>query len=274
MIQATLNKVREENVAALIVVPNWPSQSWWPSPMELSTNYVNLGKSADVLKPGGRMRKAKKHLPPGELLVVLFEVTEERNCSNGCFREGNSLMMQQNKLLKDGIAFGADIGKEQEIYATNANSNACRTAVWMLIRIQCFYEERINGSALKQIMKISLAATRKKRKEEPIYKLDILLKHIQKRADIKQRINEQEHQGCIISSITAFPIFRLAEIHRASVVMMEDNVQHLNTSIWKGDSYYLSVTFRPLSNSKVCLTTWLSSWFGLRWKEDRDKSLW
>ncbi|KAA6371976.1 MAG: hypothetical protein EZS28_032495, partial [Streblomastix strix] len=30
MIQATLNKVREENVAALIVVPNWPSQSWWP----------------------------------------------------------------------------------------------------------------------------------------------------------------------------------------------------------------------------------------------------
>ncbi|KAA6392570.1 MAG: putative reverse transcriptase, partial [Streblomastix strix] len=28
MIQATLNKVMEENVAALIVVPNWPSQSW------------------------------------------------------------------------------------------------------------------------------------------------------------------------------------------------------------------------------------------------------
>ncbi|KAA6313246.1 MAG: hypothetical protein EZS28_055788, partial [Streblomastix strix] len=108
MIQATLNKVREENVAALIVVPNWPSQSWWPSLMELSTNYVNLGKSADVLKPGGRMRKAKKHLPPGELLAVRLEVTEERNCSNGYFRKGNSLMMQHNKLLMDGIAFGAD----------------------------------------------------------------------------------------------------------------------------------------------------------------------
>ncbi|KAA6310863.1 MAG: hypothetical protein EZS28_056230, partial [Streblomastix strix] len=42
------------------------------------------------------------------------------------------------------------------------------------------------------------AAIRKKRKEEPIYKLDIHLKHIRERADIKQRLNEQEHFGCTI----------------------------------------------------------------------------
>ncbi|KAA6402347.1 MAG: hypothetical protein EZS28_002128 [Streblomastix strix] len=125
MILTMFNKVRDENVTALIVVPCWPSQSWWPSLMELSTNYVNLGKSADVLKPGVRMRKAKKHLPPGELLAVRLEVTEERNRSNGYFRKGNSLMVQQYKLLMDGIAFGADIGKEQESLKSSGLNLEC-----------------------------------------------------------------------------------------------------------------------------------------------------
>ncbi|KAA6354469.1 MAG: hypothetical protein EZS28_050004, partial [Streblomastix strix] len=166
------------------------------------------------------------------------------------------------------------IAQQISVHATNANSNACRTAIGMLFRIQGFQEEKINGFALKQIMKKPLAATRKKRKEEPIYKLDILLKHIQERADIKQRLNEQEHLGCTISSIMAFSTLRLAEIHRSSVAKMEDNVWQLNTSIWKGDNYDLTVTFRPLSNPKVCPTTWLNSWFGLRREEDRDKPLW
>ncbi|KAA6366274.1 MAG: hypothetical protein EZS28_038199, partial [Streblomastix strix] len=39
-------------------------------------------------------------------------------------------------------------------------------------------------------------------------------------------------------------------------------------------NYDLTVTFRPLSNPKVCPTTWLNSWFGLRREEDRDKPLW
>ncbi|KAA6380866.1 MAG: hypothetical protein EZS28_023605, partial [Streblomastix strix] len=142
------------------------------------------------------------------------------------------------------------IAQQISVHATNANSNACRTAVGMLFRIQGFQEERMNGFALKQNMKKTLAATRKKRKEEPIYKLDILLKHIQERAVIKQKLNEQEHLGCTISSIMAFITLRLAEIYRDSVVEMEDNVWQLNTSIWKGDNYYLTVTFRLPSNSK------------------------
>ncbi|KAA6387987.1 MAG: hypothetical protein EZS28_016484 [Streblomastix strix] len=128
MIQATLNKDREENDATLIEAPNWPSQSWWPSLMELSNNYVNRVKSADVLKPWGTMRKDKKHLPPGKLIAVRLEVTEERNCSNGYFRKGNSLMIQYNQLLIDGIAFGAVIGKEQENLKNsglNLETNLC-----------------------------------------------------------------------------------------------------------------------------------------------------
>ncbi|KAA6375852.1 MAG: hypothetical protein EZS28_028620, partial [Streblomastix strix] len=45
------------------------------------------------------------------------------------------------------------IAQQISVHATNANSNACRTAVGMLFRIQGFHEERINGFALKQIMK-------------------------------------------------------------------------------------------------------------------------
>ncbi|KAA6381391.1 MAG: hypothetical protein EZS28_023081, partial [Streblomastix strix] len=166
------------------------------------------------------------------------------------------------------------IAQQVSAHTTNTNSNACRTAIGMLFRIQCFQEDRINGFALKQIMKKPVAATRKKRREEPIYKLDILLKHIQERAEIKRKLSEQEHLGCTISSIMAFSTLHLAEIYRASVIQLEDNVWQLSASIWKGDNYDLSVTFRPLSNLKVCPTSWLSSWIALRNEEDRSKALW
>ncbi|KAA6395480.1 MAG: hypothetical protein EZS28_008991 [Streblomastix strix] len=45
-------------------------------------------------------------------------------------------------------------------------------------------------------------------------------------------------------------------------------------SIWKGNNYYLTVIFRPLSQSKVCPTEWLQSWFALRKNDDLDKLLW
>ncbi|KAA6402346.1 MAG: hypothetical protein EZS28_002127 [Streblomastix strix] len=87
------------------------------------------------------------------------------------------------------------------------------------------------------------------------------------------RMHVEQHWRCYSGSNASMKREQMVEIHRASVVMMEDNVWHLSTSILKGDNYYLSVTFRPLSNSKVCATTWLSSWIGLSRKEDRDKSL-
>ncbi|KAA6390780.1 MAG: hypothetical protein EZS28_013693 [Streblomastix strix] len=123
-------------------------------------------------------------------------------------------------------------------------------------------------------MKKPIAATRKKRKEEPIYKLDVLLKYIQGKAQDKQKLNEQEHLGCTVSSIMAFYTLRLAEIRRASVVHLDDNVWQLNTSIWKGDNYDPTAIFRLLSNPKVCPTTWLNSWFGLRREDDLNKPLW
>ncbi|KAA6358886.1 MAG: hypothetical protein EZS28_045586, partial [Streblomastix strix] len=146
MIQAMLNKDREENDATLIVVPNWPSQSWWPNLMELSTNYVNLGKSADVLKPGDRMRKAKKHLPPSKLIAV--RIWSRHRKKIGEFEEFWTKSGKQCEDLtttKDlETVISNFIAQKISVQATTANSNARRTAVGMLFRIQGFQEERIN----------------------------------------------------------------------------------------------------------------------------------
>jgi hypothetical protein len=47
------------------------------------SKYMILGKSEDVLKPGGRMKKLKKHLPPGKMMALLIEAIRGKNCSDG-----------------------------------------------------------------------------------------------------------------------------------------------------------------------------------------------
>ncbi|KAA6396105.1 MAG: putative Pol polyprotein [Streblomastix strix] len=94
MIQATLNKAKQEGVPAVIVVPNWPSQPWWPSLAGQIVKYVNVRRSEDILKPGGRMRKARKNLPPGEILVVLLEEIQINSYSSGSYL-GDCLHLKQ-----------------------------------------------------------------------------------------------------------------------------------------------------------------------------------
>jgi hypothetical protein len=43
---------------------------------------INLGKSSDVLEVGGRMRKQKRHLPPGDVLIAHIKGKEEKNSLN------------------------------------------------------------------------------------------------------------------------------------------------------------------------------------------------
>jgi hypothetical protein len=46
---------------------------------------VIVVESADVLKMGGRMRKQKKHLPPGKKMIAVIEGREENLCSDGLY---------------------------------------------------------------------------------------------------------------------------------------------------------------------------------------------
>ncbi|KAA6399789.1 MAG: hypothetical protein EZS28_004689 [Streblomastix strix] len=166
------------------------------------------------------------------------------------------------------------LAQQDRSQSSDANTNACRTAIGMLFRVQGFQEKEINGFALKQMMKKPQYATRKKRKEEPIYKLDILLRYIQGKFGFIEQLGEQEHMGCVISSIMAFATLRLTEIHRAKATRNEDGSWQLDTAVWKGDDYDLSVTFRPVSNKQICPTAWLASWFARRNTDDQTKPLW
>ncbi|KAA6386755.1 MAG: hypothetical protein EZS28_017715 [Streblomastix strix] len=166
------------------------------------------------------------------------------------------------------------LAQQDRSKSSDANTNACRTAIGMLFRIQGFQEKEINGFALKQMMKKHQYATRKKRKEEPIYKLDILLRYIQSKFEYIEQLSEQEHMGCVISSIMAFATLRLTEIHRASATRNEDDSWQLDTTVQKGDDYDLTVTFRPVSNRQICPTAWLTSMFARMSTDDQTKPLW
>ncbi|KAA6375873.1 MAG: hypothetical protein EZS28_028600 [Streblomastix strix] len=106
-------------------------------------------------------------------------------------------------------------------------------------------EKEINGFVLKQMMKKPQYATRKKRKEESKYKLDILLRYIQGKFGYIDQLGEQEHIGCMISSIIAFATLHLTEINRTKATRNEDGSLQLETAVWMGDDYDLTVTFRP-----------------------------
>ncbi|KAA6387621.1 MAG: hypothetical protein EZS28_016853 [Streblomastix strix] len=100
-----------------------------------------------------------------------------------------------------------------------------------------------------------------------------MLKYIQGKVQNIQKLNEQEHLRCTISSIIAFSTLRLVEIHIASVVQLENNVQQLNISIWNGNNCNLTATFRHIFNPKVCPTARFQSWLTLRKKDDLDQCL-
>ncbi|KAA6396848.1 MAG: hypothetical protein EZS28_007624 [Streblomastix strix] len=157
--------------------------------------------------------------------------------------------------------------------ATNSNINNCKIAIGMLFKMQGFSEEKVNGQALKQIMKQPSSALRKEHKEEPIYKLVILLKHLQSKAQRLDQLREIQFMGCVISSIMAFATLRLAEVHRATANPLPDGAWQLHTTIRKTKVPKTTIAFRPLSNRDVCPTFWLSNWFKQRNKKQQNQPL-
>jgi ribonuclease HI len=70
MIARTLLRIELEKVETVMVVPDWPSQPWWPRLMEMTWKQVKLGKAEEVLTPGRRMRARGTKLPPGDMMMV------------------------------------------------------------------------------------------------------------------------------------------------------------------------------------------------------------
>jgi hypothetical protein len=70
VISRVIQKVEAEEVKAVIVVPNWPSQHWWPHLMNLAKKTVTLGRAEEILLRGRSMEEKGTKLPPGEMLMI------------------------------------------------------------------------------------------------------------------------------------------------------------------------------------------------------------
>jgi hypothetical protein len=57
-------------IDALMIVPRWTAQFWWPMLMKPCNRMYLLGRSNQILINGPRAKKKGWQLPPGELVAV------------------------------------------------------------------------------------------------------------------------------------------------------------------------------------------------------------
>jgi hypothetical protein len=69
-----LQRITQESMSAVLVLPRWPSQPWWNLFRPLAQAVIEVGKAKEVLIPGPLMTQSekKKELPPGMWLVALL----------------------------------------------------------------------------------------------------------------------------------------------------------------------------------------------------------
>ncbi|KAA6393808.1 MAG: putative reverse transcriptase [Streblomastix strix] len=79
-----LQRIKQEKIAAIMIVPNWEGQYWWPLIQQMTTKQINLVQSSQILKNGPIATRRGWALPPGELLAILVsdehKEDEEKNC--------------------------------------------------------------------------------------------------------------------------------------------------------------------------------------------------
>jgi ribonuclease HI len=69
LIGRCLTALDDQRTRAVVILPKWPGQWWWPTFRRIRTTATILGLTAEVLIPGPSMTDTK--LPPGELLLSI-----------------------------------------------------------------------------------------------------------------------------------------------------------------------------------------------------------
>jgi hypothetical protein len=72
LVARVLQRLVRERVEALLVVPQWPDQAWWPMLHPITRMAVVLGDAKEVLVPGPLMKQSpsEKKLPPGLFIMA------------------------------------------------------------------------------------------------------------------------------------------------------------------------------------------------------------
>jgi hypothetical protein len=72
LIGRCLQKILEENVPAVMVIPHWRGQSWSVLLAKMSAQQMVLGKAEEILIPGRQMQEKGDKLPPGFMAAHLL----------------------------------------------------------------------------------------------------------------------------------------------------------------------------------------------------------
>jgi hypothetical protein len=74
LIGRMLQRMHEEQVTAVVVIPKWPSEPWWNLFRDMQIMTIELGQSKEVLVPGLAMTSSHVTLtlPPGLFLMALI----------------------------------------------------------------------------------------------------------------------------------------------------------------------------------------------------------
>ncbi|KAA6357873.1 MAG: hypothetical protein EZS28_046601, partial [Streblomastix strix] len=113
LMQKTPNKLTEEKEQALTILLYQISQPLRPVLMKMASRLIILGDSVDVLVPGDKIKKQKKHLPPGRMMAVLLDATEEKNYSDGFLVKEVLPALPFRTSQTVGMRLGEDIVKDQ-----------------------------------------------------------------------------------------------------------------------------------------------------------------
>ena len=76
LIPRVLQKILSEKVTVVMVIPFWPTHSWWNTLAPLIRQQINLGPAEKVLLRGSSMNSKLHKLPPGDLLMCLLSSSQ------------------------------------------------------------------------------------------------------------------------------------------------------------------------------------------------------
>jgi ribonuclease HI len=73
LIPRVLQRLRQEKMIAVMIVPLWEAQAWSLSLREITLSSLDLGPMDLALVRGTRMRRNHERLPPGNLLIAIVD---------------------------------------------------------------------------------------------------------------------------------------------------------------------------------------------------------
>ncbi|KAA6375674.1 MAG: putative Transposon Tf2-6 polyprotein [Streblomastix strix] len=78
LIPAVLKKIREEQIEAMIIAPQWPGQIWYLELVNENAQTFKLGWSNEILQPGTSLIKKNLKLPPRKIYCFIMDRRPEK----------------------------------------------------------------------------------------------------------------------------------------------------------------------------------------------------